>query len=420
MKLNKPKNFTDRQNEDLVGAYMRQIGAIPRLTHEEEVFYARTYNEARIALQEALSRMPAILLYALDEKKHVDHAGRKHGHFSLEKGSAHSIDTIKAILEDALVKIKIMLKEGYEDSRETRELIYTTLASQIKPFKFTSTFYSNTIERIKAISGDASIQRLSLLSVDDFAVEKKKAITSFSLMEKTCQSIVEGNLRLVVSIAKKYSKNSTHFLDLIQEGNIGLISAVEKFEYTLGYSFSTYATWWIRQAITRAKMDLIRTVRLPANMVNQINQIQKTEQELLQLTGTKPTTEDVAEKIGITPSKVRALIKMTQQPVSMQTSVNDSDNTEMSNFIPDQKGGSPDEFAAQSLLVDSLKEVLETLNEREKKILQMRFGLKDGTFHTLEDVGKVFSISRERIRQIELAAIKKLRQPDRMKFIANE
>ena len=155
-------------------------------------------------------------------------------------------------------------------------------------------------------------------------------------------------------------------------------------------------------------------------MVNQINQIQKTEQELLQLTGTKPTTEDVAEKIGITPSKVRALIKMTQQPVSMQTSVNDSDNTEMSNFIPDQEGGSPDEFAAQSLLVDSLKEVLETLNEREKKILQMRFGLKDGTFHTLEDVGKVFSISRERIRQIELAAIKKLRQPDRMKFIANE
>ena len=418
--MSKAKNFTDRQNEDLVGAYMRQIGSIPRLTHEEEFYYAKTYNEARVSLQQALSRMPSILLQSLDEKKHVDHAGRKHGHFSLEKGSEHSIDSIKALLRDALDKIHIMLKEGYEESEATRDLIYTTVGSQIRPFKFTCTFYSNTLDRVKALTDEAQIKRVSLLSVEDFNTEKKNALDAFGEMERACQSIVEGNLRLVVSIAKKYSKNSTHFLDLIQEGNIGLISAVEKFEYTLGYSFSTYATWWIRQAITRAKMDLIRTVRLPANMVNQINQIQKTEQELLQLTGAKPTTEDIAEKIGLTPSKVRALIKMTQQPVSMQTSVNDSDNTEMSNFIPDQDGGSPDEFAAQSLLVDSLKEVLETLNEREKRILEMRFGLNDGTFHTLEDVGKVFSISRERIRQIELAAIKKLRQPERMKFIANE
>ncbi|MCM8536172.1 MAG: sigma-70 family RNA polymerase sigma factor [Lentisphaeraceae bacterium] len=418
--MSKAKTYTDGQNEDLVGAYMRQIGSIPRLTHEEEFYYAKTYNESRLALQQALVTMPAVLLEALDEKKHVDHAGRKHGHFSLEKGSVHNIDSIKALLSDALEKINIMLKEGYDESHATRELIYDTLAEQVKPFKFTSTFYTNTLERVRGIDSPDEIKDLCLLSEEDFAVSKAKALDAFKEMERACKCIVEGNLRLVVSIAKKYSKNSTHFLDLIQEGNIGLISAVEKFEYSLGYSFSTYATWWIRQAITRAKMDLIRTVRLPANMVNQINQIQKAEQELLQLSGSKPPVEDIAEKVGLSVSKVRALIKMTQQPVSMQTSVNDSDNTEMSNFIPDQDNDLPDEFAAQSLLVDSLKEVLETLNEREKKILEMRFGLNDGNFHTLEDVGKVFSISRERIRQIELAAIKKLRQPDRMKFIANE
>ncbi|NQZ59023.1 MAG: sigma-70 family RNA polymerase sigma factor [Lentisphaeraceae bacterium] len=399
---------------------MRQIGSIPRLTHDEEVFYAKSYNDYRISLQRALSNIPLLLLSSLAGDKHVDHAGSKHGHFSLEKGSVHNINTLRVLLQDAVDKLQIIVKEGYEETIETRELIYDSVAEQIRPFKFTGTFYSNIIEKFKDLSLNHPTLEQTLLSEEDFMLQFSLAAEAFKGMEKTCNIIVEGNLRLVVSIAKKYSKNGAHFLDLIQEGNIGLVSAVEKFEYTLGYSFSTYATWWIRQAITRAKMDLVRTVRLPANMVNQINQIQKVEQELLQEKGQKPTPEEIAVRLELTTAKVRALIKMMQQPVSMQTSVNDSDNTEMSNFIPDSENKTPAESAATSLLTDSLKEVLTTLSDREKRILEMRFGLEDGNFHTLEDVGKVFSISRERIRQIELAAIKKLRQPDRMKYIANQ
>ena len=418
--MSNTKKVVEGQNEDLVGAYMRQIGSIPRLTHDEEVFYAKSYNDARISLQAALAHIPLLLLSSLAGDKHIDHAGRKHGHFSLEKGSEHSINTLRALLQDAVDKLQIIVKEGYEETAETRQLIYDSIAEQIRPFKFTGTFYSNILEKFKELSNNHPTMEETLLSEKDFMVQYSLAHDAFKSMERTCNIIVEGNLRLVVSIAKKYSKNGAHFLDLIQEGNIGLVSAVEKFEYSLGYSFSTYATWWIRQAITRAKMDLVRTVRLPANMVNQINQIQKVEQELLQEKGQKPSPEEIAERLELTTAKVRALIKMMQQPVSMQTSVNDSDNTEMSNFIPDNESSTPSESAAMSLLTDSLKEVLTTLSDREKKILEMRFGLEDGNFHTLEDVGKVFSISRERIRQIELAAIKKLRQPERMKFIANK
>jgi len=174
--LSKTKSYSDGQNEDLVGAYMRQIGSIPRLTNEEEYYYSKAYNDARISLQAALAQMPPILLDALDEKKHIDHAGRKHGHFSLVKGSVHSIDSIKQLLADALAKVEIMLKEGYEQSIETRQLIFDTVAEQIKPFKFTCTFYSNTLDRIKELDTEEEIKSKTLLSLEDFQTSKKTSI----------------------------------------------------------------------------------------------------------------------------------------------------------------------------------------------------------------------------------------------------
>ena len=260
--------------------------------------------------------------------------------------------------------------------------------------------YLKEIGRVPLLTSEEEVELAQRMAEGDAAAKKRLA---------------EANLRLVVSIAKRYVGRGMQFLDLIQEGNLGLIKAVEKFDYTKGFKFSTYATWWIRQAITRAIADPARTIRIPVHMVETINKVKKVSSQLLHQNGHDPTAEEIAAALDMPVDKVREILRVAQEPVSLETPIGEEEDSHLGDFIPDDDAPAPADAAAFTLLKEQLSEVLKTLTPREEKVLRLRFGLEDGRSRTLEEVGKEFNVTRERIRQIEAKALRKLRHPSRSK-----
>ncbi len=308
----------------------------------------------------------------------------------IEANNIELIDDLGDMARDAITDETDMAKTDDGGANDSKTLVMDD------PVRV----YLKEIGRVPLLTSEEEIELAIRISDDD---------------KKAKQRLAEANLRLVVSIAKRYVGRGMQFLDLIQEGNLGLIKAVEKFDYTKGFKFSTYATWWIRQAITRAIADQARTIRIPVHMVETINKVKKTSSQLLHKNGHDPSAEEIAEELNMSPDKVREILRLAQEPVSLETPIGEEEDSHLGDFIPDDEALSPADAASISLLKEQLAEVLKTLTPREEKVLSLRFGLEDGHPRTLEEVGKEFNVTRERIRQIEAKALRKLRHPSRSK-----
>ena len=305
---------------------------------------------------------------------------------------SQGIEIIEDMVDIKIEDIEIPYEESKDDDSST-PVSDTGLAID-DPVKV----YLKEIGRVPLLSSDEEVDLAIRISNGDVAAK---------------QRLSEANLRLVVSIAKRYLGRGMQFLDLIQEGNLGLIKAVEKFDYTKGFKFSTYATWWIRQAITRAIADQARTIRIPVHMVETINKVKKVQSQLLHQNGHEPTPDEIAEEIDMPVDKVREIMRVAQEPVSLETPIGEEEDSHLGDFIPDNDAPAPADAASHTMLREQLADVLSTLTPREEKVLRLRFGLEDGRSRTLEEVGKEFNVTRERIRQIEAKALRKLRHPSR-------